>query len=121
MPLVFRDTGYGIQVGMLVEGSENVSNCLLCMFLFEQFLHTCLHLVDQVLHSSWLAPSRSCMSAQLLLADCPCQLGCTYKHCMFTYELSNYVNANRLCYKTQDSRHIAGELVSYSWSEKLQS
>lgn len=37
--------------------------CLFFCFLFEEFLHTCLHLVDQVLHASWAAPSRSCMSA----------------------------------------------------------
>ena len=36
MCLVVRDSGYGIQVGMLVEGSENVSNLiqLFVMYVF---------------------------------------------------------------------------------------
>ena len=41
-------------------------------FLLQRFLHNCLQLIDQVLHASWAAPSRYCVSAQLLLAVRPC-------------------------------------------------
>ena len=105
MSFAVRHCGSGIQVGLLV-GETNCptsSNCLFVMCaLLEKFLHNCLELIDQVFGASWLAPSSSCMSAQLLLADCPCQVA-PNKHCMSTYELSKCKVANRLCYRIQDS------------------
>lgn len=59
---------------------------------------------------------------KLLLVDRACQLACPYKTLhVNTDELCNCVNANRLCYRTQESRYIAGELVSYRWTDRFQS
>lgn len=54
MPLVFRDSGYGIQVGMLVEGLENVSNF---MQLFGCYVRVCFN--------NSAAPIKHCMSGQV--------------------------------------------------------
>lgn len=62
------------------------------------------------------------MPAVLHLVDLACQLSCPYQSLhVRTGELSIYSNANRLFCKTQDSRHVANELVSYSWTIKFQS
>ena len=82
-PLSLETVDMGFRWECLWKGQKCVKLhpivCSLCMFFFEQFLHTCLHLVDQVLHASWAAPSRSCMSARLHLPNTACQLGCTYQ------------------------------------------